>query len=166
MPVVETAFSHRFTAYRIVGNFFGLSYLNRLGNNQVKNSFFRISNISVPCPHAQLRGRTVIKKVMDIFRTLGSGSASVTAMSDFSCKANTSIHGQGEDDTASPALGRHRWNVLCSLVVKGKLFSVCHLLNNVKITIGVKHHRLSDNWRCTRVYYMAPLESQVNGTNL
>ena len=33
------------------------------GNNQVENSFFRISNISVPCPHAQLRCRTVSKKL-------------------------------------------------------------------------------------------------------
>ena len=37
---------------------------------------------------------------MSIFRTLGSGSLSVTAMLDFSGKANTSIHGIGEDDTA------------------------------------------------------------------
>ena len=28
-----------------------------------KSFFFWISNISVPCPHAQLRGRTVIKKL-------------------------------------------------------------------------------------------------------
>ena len=39
---------------------------------------------------------------MDIFQTLGSGSLSVTAMLDFSGKANTSIHGLGEDDTAIP----------------------------------------------------------------
>ena len=38
---------------------------------------------------------------MDIFRTLGSGSLSVTAMLDFSGKSNTSIHGLGEDDMAS-----------------------------------------------------------------
>ena len=43
-------------------------------------------------------------KVMDIFRTLGSGSLSVTAMLDFSGKANTSIHGLGEDDTATNKL--------------------------------------------------------------
>ena len=42
------------------------------------------------------------KNVMDIFHTLGSGSLSVTAMLDFSGKANTSIHGLGEDDTATP----------------------------------------------------------------
>ena len=50
----ETGFSHRLTAYKIVGHFFVLSYLNISGHNQVENSFFRISNISVPCPHAQL----------------------------------------------------------------------------------------------------------------
>ena len=61
-PVAETGFSHRLTAYKIVGHFFGLSYWKISGSNQVKNSFFRISNISVPCLHAQLRvrGRTVI----------------------------------------------------------------------------------------------------------
>ena len=33
--------------------------------------FFRISNISVPCPHAQLRGRTVIKKLWTFFGPWG-----------------------------------------------------------------------------------------------
>ena len=47
-PVAETGFSHRLTAYKIVGSF------------------------------------------------------SVTAMLDFSGKANTSIHGLGEDDTPGP----------------------------------------------------------------
>ena len=62
-PVAETGFSHRLTAYKIVGHLFGLSYRKISRHNQVKNSFVRISNISVPCPHAQLRGRTAIKKV-------------------------------------------------------------------------------------------------------
>ena len=44
--------------------------------------FLRISNISAPCPHAQLRGRTVIKKLWT-FGTMGSGSLSVTAMLEF-----------------------------------------------------------------------------------
>ena len=39
-PVAETGFSHRLTAYKIVGHFFGLSYLNISGDNQVENSFF------------------------------------------------------------------------------------------------------------------------------
>ena len=69
--VAETGFSYRLTTYKIVGHFFGLSYLNISGNNQVKSSFFRISNISVPCPHAQLRRRTVIKKVWTFFGPLG-----------------------------------------------------------------------------------------------
>ena len=38
------------------------------------------------------------------FRTLASGSLSVTAMLDFSGKANTSIHGLGEDDTATSTM--------------------------------------------------------------
>ena len=33
--------------------------------------FFRISNISVPCPHAQLRGRTVNKKLWAFFGPWG-----------------------------------------------------------------------------------------------
>ena len=40
-------------------------------------------------------------KVMDIVRTLGSRSLSVNAMLNFSGKANTSIHGLGEDDTSN-----------------------------------------------------------------
>ena len=36
---------------------------------------------------------------MDILRNLRSGSLSVTAILNFSGKANTSIHGLGEDDT-------------------------------------------------------------------
>ena len=71
-PVSETGFSHRLTAYKIVEHFFGLSYRKISESNQVKNSFFRISNISVPCLHAQLRvrGRTVMiinKKLWTFF---------------------------------------------------------------------------------------------------
>ena len=39
-PVAETGFSHRLTAYKIMGHFFGLSYRKISGNNQVKNCFF------------------------------------------------------------------------------------------------------------------------------
>ena len=52
-------------------HFFGPSYRKISGSNQVKNSFCRISNISVPCPHAQLRGRTVIKKLWTFFGPWG-----------------------------------------------------------------------------------------------
>ena len=38
-PVGETGLSHRLTAYKIVGHFYGLSYLKILGNNQVENIF-------------------------------------------------------------------------------------------------------------------------------
>ena len=55
------------TAYKIVGHCFGLSYRKISGSNQGENIFFRISNISVPCPHAQLRGCTVIKKLWTFF---------------------------------------------------------------------------------------------------
>ena len=70
-PVAETGFSHRLTAYKIVGYFFGLSYRKISGSNQGKNRFFKISNISVPCPHAQLKGRTVIKKLWTFFGPWG-----------------------------------------------------------------------------------------------
>ena len=70
-PVAETGFSHRLTAYKIVGHFFGLSYRKISGSNQVKNRCFRISNISVLCSHAQLRSRTVIKKLWTFFGTWG-----------------------------------------------------------------------------------------------
>ena len=36
--VAKTGFSHRLTAYKILGHFFGLSYLNISGNNQVEES--------------------------------------------------------------------------------------------------------------------------------
>ena len=45
-------------------------------------------------------------KVMDIFRTLESGSLSVTVMLYFSGKANTSIYGLGEDDTTTTYLAK------------------------------------------------------------
>ena len=71
-PVAETGFSHRLNVYKIIRLFFGLSYLNISVNNQVENSFFfRISNISVPCPHAELRGRTIIKKLWIFSRPWG-----------------------------------------------------------------------------------------------
>ena len=70
-PVAETGFSHRLTAYTIVGHFFGLSYRNISGDNRSKNIFFRISNISVPCSHAQLECRKVIKKLWTFFGPWG-----------------------------------------------------------------------------------------------
>ena len=70
-PSTISPTGHRLTAYKIMEHFFGLSYRKISGSNQVKNSFFRISNISVPCLHAQLRvrGRTVIinKKLWTFF---------------------------------------------------------------------------------------------------
>ena len=70
-PVAETGFSHGFTAYKIVGHFFALSYRKISGSNRVNNVFIRISNMSVPCPHAQLRCRTVIKKLWTFFGPWG-----------------------------------------------------------------------------------------------
>ena len=44
-------------------------------------------------------------KTYMIFRTLGSGSLSVTVMLDFSGKANTSIHGLGQDKVRATESG-------------------------------------------------------------
>ena len=44
---------------------------------------------------------------MDILRTLGSGSLSITAMLNFLGKANTSIHDLGEDDTSNFDLAQY-----------------------------------------------------------
>ena len=41
------------------------------GTIRSKIVFFRISNISVPCPHAQLRGRTVNRKLWTFFGPWG-----------------------------------------------------------------------------------------------
>ena len=129
--MAETGLSHRLTAYKIAGHFFGLSYLNISGNNQVENISLRISNILVLCPHAQLRVRSHWK-VMDIFRTLGSWSLSVTAMLNFSGKANTSIHGLWEDDTARPGqpveLAEGHWSGV--VVISVKVVGEC--LNNIQ----------------------------------
>ena len=70
-PEAETGFSHILTAYKIVGHLFGLSYRKISLNNRVKNILFRMSTISVPCLHAQLRGRTVIKKLWTFFGPWG-----------------------------------------------------------------------------------------------
>ena len=97
-PVAETGFIHILTAYKIVGHFFGLSYLKISGSNQVKNIFFRISNISVP---SRMLSSEVAQSLKSYghFSDLGVGLLSVTAMLDFSGEANTSIHGLGKDDT-------------------------------------------------------------------
>ena len=39
-PVAETGFSHRLTPYKIVGHFFGRSYLYLSQTNHVENSVF------------------------------------------------------------------------------------------------------------------------------
>ena len=52
--------------------------------------------------HARMLSSEVAQSLKSyrLFRTLGSRSLPVTAMLYFSGKANTSIHGLGEDDTA------------------------------------------------------------------
>ena len=67
--------------------------------------FFRMSNISVPCPHAQLKGRTTIKKLWTFFGPWGRDRSQSPPCWIFSGQANTSIHGLEEDDTATIDLG-------------------------------------------------------------
>ena len=68
-PVTETGFRHRLTDWQIsldchIGKYWGI----------IRSIFFfRISNISVPWPHAQLRCRTVIKKEWTFFGPWGWG---------------------------------------------------------------------------------------------
>ena len=66
-PVAETGFSHRITAYKSVGHFFGLSYWKISGSNQIKNSVVFLE--SVTC--SGLRGRTIIKKLWTFFGPWG-----------------------------------------------------------------------------------------------
>ena len=68
--------------------------------NQIENSFFRINNISVTYPHAQLTARTVIKKLWP-FLDLGVEIALNHRYVDFTGKMSTAIHGLGKDDTAT-----------------------------------------------------------------
>ena len=57
------------------------------------NLFFRINDISITCPHDQLTGRTVIKKLWVFFRTWGPDRSQSSPCWFFSGEANTSIHG-------------------------------------------------------------------------
>ena len=69
-PVAETGFSHRLHTQS-----WDISLDCHIGKYRrvirSKILFFRISNISVPCPHAQLRGRTVIKMLWTFFGPWG-----------------------------------------------------------------------------------------------
>ena len=61
-PVTETSVSAT-DCIQNRGTFLWLSYRKIRAMIRSKIVFFRISNISVPCRHAQLRGRTVTKKL-------------------------------------------------------------------------------------------------------
>ena len=52
----ETGLSHRLTAYKIVGHFYGLSYLKISGNNQVENIFLESVAFQL---HARMRSSEV-----------------------------------------------------------------------------------------------------------
>ena len=108
-PVAETGFSHRLTAYKIVGHFFGLSYRKISGSNQVKNSF--LESVTFQFHACMLSSESEVAQSLLIisyghFSDLGDGIALSHrhGMLDFSGKANTSIHGIGEDDTATSTM--------------------------------------------------------------
>ena len=131
--MAETGFSHRWTAYKIVGHFFELSYRKRSGSNHVKNSFFRISNISVPCPHAQLRGRTVIKKLWTFFGHSGRDSSQSPTCWIFQVKQ---IHPSTASERTTrqrkylPSNTRHSSNNVLMLGQRQRRWS------NIKISLG------------------------------
>ena len=100
-PVAKTGFGHRLTAYKIVGNFFGLSY----------RKISRSIKVFLESVTFQFHSRMLISEVAQPLKSyghfsnlgLGSGSLSATTIMVFSGKANytsLSIHGLGEDDTA------------------------------------------------------------------
>ena len=96
--VAETGFSHRFTAYKIVGHFLDCHIRRYPGVIRSKIVFFRSSNISVPCPHAQLRVRTV-KKLWTFFGLSGRDCSQSRPCWIFQVKqVKQSIHGLREDD--------------------------------------------------------------------
>ena len=93
------------------------------GNNQVENSFLELVTFQF---HARMLNSDVAQSVKSYghFRTLGLRSFSVTAMLNFSGKANTTIHGLGEDDAASlvsaasPAPSPYCWPwLICETLV-------------------------------------------------
>ena len=134
--MAEIGFSHRLTKYKIVGHFFGLSYQKISGSNQVKNRFFRISNISVPCPHAQLRDRTVIKKLWTFFGPWGRDRSQSPPCWIFQVKQ---IH----PSTASERMTRQNltiigpkyWQIITHLVGLG-----LQDLFTLQVTLGLPHN--------------------------
>ena len=73
-PVAETGFSHRLTAYKIVGHFFGLSYREISLYNQVENSFLESVTFQL---HARMLSSEVAQssKSYGHFSDLGVGIA-------------------------------------------------------------------------------------------
>ena len=58
--MAETGLSHRLTAYKIVGHFYGLSYLKISGNNQVENIFLESVTFQF---HARMRSSEVAQSL-------------------------------------------------------------------------------------------------------
>ena len=94
--------SHRLTPYKIVGHLFRRSYLTLVPEESGRKYFITIINISDPCPHAQLRGRTIIKNLWTFSDLRGSRLLSVTAM-----LKNVYFSGSNEYINPQPRRGRH-----------------------------------------------------------
>ena len=60
VPVGETGLSHRLTVYKIVGHFYGLSYLKISGNNRVENIFLESVTFQF---HARMRSSEVAQSL-------------------------------------------------------------------------------------------------------
>ena len=120
--------------------------------NQVENRSIRISNISATRSHAQLIFRTVIKKVMDICRTLGSRSLSVIAMLKnvhFSGETNTAVHDLEKDDTA---------RMLRSRSSKGHV--------SYPVASCILHRRGPSGYGCESGIWLDRLTSRCDGVTL
>ena len=102
-PVAGTGLGHRLTPYKIVVHFFVRSYLSLPPDNQVKIFFLQTVTFQL---HTRMLSSQVAQSLKSYghFFSLGSRPLSVIAnpMGGFSGKANKSIHGLVEDDTASP----------------------------------------------------------------
>ena len=126
--MAETNLSHRLTAYKI----FRLSYRKISGSNQVKNCFFTINNISVPCPQTQLRGRTVIKKFWTFFGPWGRDRSQSPPCWIFRVKL---IH----PSTASERTTRQQYPCLKRLLIffppKIRIVSAIPILKGMRISL-------------------------------
>ena len=108
---------------------------------------------------------------MDIFRTLGSGSLSVTAMLDFSGKASTSIHGLGEDDTASITPDnklftvKYAFNLETLIDIETYISQITYIFTHLKLLcVAVARHNIK--WLKIYIEYLSALRDNTRWVSL